>query len=68
MLHAHDLNPLYRVFHDEEQIALVEALAINIQDRAWLVYCTLSDQPHPYLPEADPRTGRSLLPFAPDAG
>lgn len=60
MLHAQIQNHLYRITHDEEQSALVDAFAINVQDRQWLVYCALGGHDHAEYPDSDPHTGVSL--------
>ncbi|AYC31742.1 hypothetical protein D3880_04795 [Pseudomonas cavernae] len=59
MLHAHNQDHLYRIAHSEEQEALIDALAFNVQDRNWLVYCALGGHEHYDWPETDPRTGLS---------
>ncbi|MBM7060161.1 hypothetical protein JQX08_05520 [Pseudomonas sp. UL073] len=63
MLHAHTVDPLYRLDHSDEQLALVDALTFNAQDREWLVYCALGDHPYHDAPDRDSRTGlgRPLL-------
>ena len=48
--------------HDEQQ-ALIDGFAINVQDRQWLVYCALGGHVHEDLPEVDAGTGFSLLDF-----
>ncbi|MCY1285856.1 hypothetical protein D9M68_222220 [compost metagenome] len=63
MLHAHNQDPLYRVVHNEEQTALVDALAFNVQDRNWLVYCALGGHQHHDWPDSDPRTGMARTPL-----
>lgn len=60
MLHADVQDHLYRIAHSEEQQALIDAFAVNVQDRQWLVYCALGGHGHPELPERDPDTGFSL--------
>lgn len=60
MLHVHNQDPLYLIAPSDEQSALVDALAFNVQDRHWLVYCALGGHEHQDLPEVDTRTGRSL--------
>ncbi|UVE16970.1 hypothetical protein NVV93_15425 [Pseudomonas sp. LS44] len=61
MLHAHNQDPLYRIAHSDEQQALIDAFAINVQDCNWLTYCALGGHLHPELPEADLLTGISQL-------
>ncbi|MFN3354501.1 MAG: hypothetical protein ACK418_00570 [Pseudomonas sp.] len=66
MLHAHNQDRLYLIAQSEEQEALIDSLAFNVQDRHWLVYCALSGHQHADLPEADLLTGVSLLDFCID--
>jgi hypothetical protein len=63
MLHAENQDRLYLVAQSDEQQALIDGFAINVQDRQWLVYCALGGHAHQDLPEADPYTGISLLDF-----
>lgn len=37
MLHAENQDHLYRITPNDEQQALIEGLAFNVQDRHWLV-------------------------------
>lgn len=41
MLHAHNQDRLYLITPSEEQEALIDGLAVNVQDSGWLVYCAL---------------------------
>ncbi|MBW8358000.1 MULTISPECIES: hypothetical protein [unclassified Pseudomonas] len=61
MLHAENQDRLYLIAPSEEQQALVGALAFNVQDRHWLVYCALGGHQHADLPETDLLTGVSIL-------
>ncbi|MFK3792739.1 MULTISPECIES: hypothetical protein [Pseudomonas] len=61
MLHAENQDRLYLIAPSEEQQALVGALAFNVQDRHWLVYCALGGHQHADLPETDLLTGVSVL-------
>ena len=61
MLHAHNQDRLYLIAQSEEQEALIDALAFNVQDRHWLVYCALGGHAHNDLPEIDSVTGYSFL-------
>ncbi|MFA7895403.1 hypothetical protein [Pseudomonas putida] len=61
MLHAENQDRLYLVAQSDEQQALVDGLAINVQDRQWLVYCALGGHAHEHWPEVDTQTGISLL-------
>ncbi|MGZ0782404.1 hypothetical protein ACXM5X_05505 [Pseudomonas saponiphila] len=61
MLHAENQDRLYLITPSEEQQALVGALAFNVQDRHWLVYCALGGHQHEDLPETDLLTGISML-------
>ncbi|MDH0302863.1 MULTISPECIES: hypothetical protein [unclassified Pseudomonas] len=63
MLHAENQDRLYLVNQSEEQQALIDGLAFNVQDRQWLVYCALGGHAHHDLPEIDTQTGISLLDF-----
>jgi len=63
MLHAENQDRLYLVAQSDEQQALIDGFAINVQDRQWLVYCALGGHAHHDLPEIDPHTGISLLDF-----
>ncbi|BCJ08876.1 MULTISPECIES: hypothetical protein [unclassified Pseudomonas] len=63
MLHAENQDRLYLVAQSDEQQALIDGFAINVQDRQWLVYCALGGHAHQDLPEVDPYTGISLLDF-----
>ena len=61
MLHAENQDRLYLIAPSDEQQALIEGLAFNVQDRHWLVYCALSGHAHADLPETDMFTGVSRL-------
>jgi hypothetical protein len=63
MLHAENQDRLYLVAQSDEQQALIDGFAINVQDRQWLVYCALGGHVHEDLPEVDAGTGFSLLDF-----
>jgi hypothetical protein len=63
MLHAENQNRLYLVAQSDEQQALIDGFAINVQDRQWLVYCALGGHAHKDLPEVDEQTGLSWLDF-----
>jgi hypothetical protein len=63
MLHAHNQDRLYLIAQSDEQEALIDSLAFNVQDRHWLVYCALGGHQHHDLPEADFETGYSFLDF-----
>ena len=63
MLHAENQDRLYLIAPSEEQQALVGALAFNVQDRHWLVYCALGGHQHADLPETDLLTGVRMLDF-----
>ncbi|MGF6394826.1 hypothetical protein [Pseudomonas plecoglossicida] len=63
MLHAENQDRLYLVTQSDEQQALIDGLAINVQDRQWLVYCALGGHAHQDLPEVDMLTGVSVLNF-----
>ena len=63
MLHAQNQDRLYLIAPSDEQEALVGALAFNVQDRHWLVYCALGGHQHADLPELDLLTGVSVLDF-----
>jgi hypothetical protein len=63
MLHAGNQDRLYLVAQSDEQQALIDGFAINVQDRQWLVYCALGGHVHEDLPEVDASTGVSLLDF-----
>ena len=67
MLHAENQDRLYFVAQSDEQQALIDGFAINVQDRQWLVYCALGGYVHEHLPEVDMLTGVSLLDFHIDA-
>ncbi|PHX42042.1 hypothetical protein AO263_26680, partial [Pseudomonas sp. NZIPFR-PS5] len=54
---------LYLIAPSDEQEALIDALAFNVQDRHWLVYCALGGHAHNDLPEVDLQTGFSFLDF-----
>ncbi|TDV69777.1 hypothetical protein [Pseudomonas sp. LP_7_YM] len=60
MLHAHNQDRLYHICPSDEQQALIDGLAFNVQDRHWLVYCALGGHPHRDLPEVDLLTGVSF--------
>ncbi|WP_213875264.1 hypothetical protein [Pseudomonas sp. dw_358] len=61
MLHAQNQDRLYLIAPSDEQEALIDALAFNVQDRDWVVYCALSGHQHSAWPELDVATGISLL-------
>lgn len=61
MLHAQNQDRLYLIAPSDEQEALIDALAFNVQDRHWVVYCALSGHQHSAWPELDVATGISLL-------
>jgi hypothetical protein len=63
MLHAHNQDRLYLIAQSDEQQALIDGFAINVQDRHWLVYCALGGHQHHDLPEVDMVTGFSFLDF-----
>jgi len=63
MLHAENQDRLYLVPQSDEQQALIDGFAINVQDRQWLIYCALGGHVHEDLPEVDASTGISLLDF-----
>lgn len=63
MLHAENQDRLYLVAQSEEQQALIDGFAINVQDRQWLVYCALGGHVHADLTEVDAGTGFSQLDF-----
>ncbi|CAK13804.1 hypothetical protein [Pseudomonas entomophila] len=63
MLHAENQDRLYLVPQSDEQQALIDGFAINVQDHQWLVYCALGGHAHHDLPEVDAQTGISLLDF-----
>jgi len=63
MLHAENQDRLYLIAPSDEQQALIDGLAFNVQDRHWLVYCALGGHAHDDLPEVDLGTGISLLDF-----
>ncbi|MBF8720748.1 hypothetical protein [Pseudomonas guariconensis] len=63
MLHAENQDRLYLVTQSDEQQALIDGFAINVQDQQWLVYCALGGHAHQDLPEVDPRTGLSVIDF-----
>ncbi|MNE57621.1 hypothetical protein D3C76_919410 [compost metagenome] len=63
MLHAENQDRLYLVAHSDEQQALIDGFAINVQDRQWLVYCALGGHAHHDWPEVDVHTGYSVLDF-----
>jgi hypothetical protein len=63
MLHALNQDRLYHIAASDEQEALIDALAFNVQDRQWLVYCALGGHQHGDWPELDLSTGISLLDF-----
>ncbi|RJG10417.1 hypothetical protein D3879_20615 [Pseudomonas cavernicola] len=60
MLHAQNQDQLYHISPSDEQEALIDGLAFNVQDRHWLVYCALGGHEHYDLPEIDQHTGLSL--------
>ena len=60
MLHAENQDRLYLIAPSDEQQALIEGLAFNVQDHHWLVYCALGGHEHYDLPDIDERTGFSL--------
>ncbi|WP_028696359.1 hypothetical protein [Pseudomonas cremoricolorata] len=61
MLHAQNQDRLYLIAPSDEQQALIDGFAINVQDRQWLVYCALGGHSHRDLPEVDLLTGISVL-------
>ncbi|RMR57850.1 hypothetical protein ALP84_04275 [Pseudomonas cichorii] len=61
MLHANNQDRLYLIAQSDEQQELVDALAFNVQDRHWLVYCALGGHQHHDLPDMDLETGLSFL-------
>ncbi|WPP00687.1 hypothetical protein SFA35_04735 [Pseudomonas sp. HR96] len=61
MLHAQNQDRLYLIAPSDEQQALIDALAFNVQDRQWVVYCALGGHQHRDWPEVDLATGISLL-------
>ena len=63
MLHAENEDRLYLVAQSDEQQALIDGFAINVQDRQWLVYCALGGHAHEDLPEVHAGTGFSWLDF-----
>jgi len=63
MLHAQNQDRLYLISPSDEQEALIDALAFNVQDRQWLVYCALGGHHHSHWPELDTTTGVSMLDF-----
>jgi hypothetical protein len=63
MLHAQNQDRLYLIAPSDEQEALIDALAFNVQDRTWLVYCALGGHQHSDWPELDANTGISVLDF-----
>ncbi len=63
MLHAHNQDRLYLIAPSDEQEALIDALAFNVQDRHWLVYCALGGHAHHDWPDVDLDTGYSFLNF-----
>jgi hypothetical protein len=67
MLHAENQDRLYLITPSEEQQAVVDSLAFNVQDRHWLVYCALGGHHHADLPETDLLTGVSVLDFYTEA-
>ncbi|MGH8435945.1 MAG: hypothetical protein ACRERX_16040 [Pseudomonas sp.] len=67
MLHAQNQDQLYHISPSDEQEALIDGLAFNVQDRNWLVYCALGGHEHYDLPEIDPQTGISLPLFYSEA-
>ncbi len=67
MLHAQNQDRLYLIAPSDEQEALIDALAFNVQDRHWLVYCALGGHQHEDWPELDAGTGISLLDFSVEA-
>ncbi len=67
MLHAQNQDQLYHISPSDEQEALIDGLAFNVQDRNWLVYCALGGHEHYDLPEIDSQTGISLPLFYSEA-
>ncbi len=63
MLHAQNQDRLYLIAPSDEQEALIDALAFNVQDRHWVVYCALGGHQHSDWPDLDPGTGISMLNF-----
>ncbi|WP_437884166.1 hypothetical protein [Pseudomonas sp. LRF_L74] len=60
MLHAKVQDHLYRIAHDDEQQALVDAFAFNVQDPHWLVYCALGGHKHAAIADVDAHADFSL--------
>ena len=63
MLHAKNQDRLYLIAQSDEQQELIDALAFNVQDRHWPVYCALGGHVHHDLPDMDQDTGFSFLDF-----
>jgi hypothetical protein len=63
MLHANNQDRLYLIAPSDEQEALIDALAFNVQDRHWLVYCALGGHAHHDWPDVDLDTGYTFLSF-----
>ncbi|WP_225775264.1 hypothetical protein [Pseudomonas sp. Marseille-Q5115] len=61
MLHANNQDRLYLITPSDEQEALIDGLAVNVQDQGWLVYCALGGHQHAHWPDIDPATGISVL-------
>lgn len=61
MLHANNQDRLYLIAPSDEQQALIDGFAVNVQDHNWLVYCALGGHQHTHWPELDAATGLSLL-------
>ncbi|MDY7559034.1 MULTISPECIES: hypothetical protein [unclassified Pseudomonas] len=67
MLHAQNQDRLYLIAQSDEQEALIDALAFNVQDRHWLVYCALGGHQHHDLPDLDLQAGLNFLGFCQEA-
>jgi hypothetical protein len=67
MLHANNQDRLYLIVPSDEQQALIDGLAVNVQDPHWLVYCALGGHQHPHWPDLDMATGISMLDWHIDA-
>lgn len=67
MLHAIPQDPDYRIDVHEDIEALIDGLSFNVQDRHWLVYCTLGGHEHYDLPDIDTKSGFSMPEFYAEA-
>jgi hypothetical protein len=67
MLHAQNQDRLYLINASDEQEALIDALAFNVQNCDWLVYCALGGHQHSAWPDVDAATGISVLDFSMEA-